>query len=54
MFRLIGCLIGLNLATRIAIGEKRELQAEGHARGHGRSDLGAGEIVRIAAKRRRS
>ena len=50
MFLFIGFLIGLNLATRIAIGETRELQAQGHARAPGQSSLGAGDIFRILSK----
>lgn len=50
MFLFVGLLIGLNLATRIAISETRVLQAQGHARGAGHSGLGVGDIVRIASK----
>ncbi len=50
MFLFVGFLVGLNLATRIAISETRLLQAQGHARGAGHSSLGAGDVFRIALK----
>ena len=40
MFLFVGFLIGLNLATRIAVSETRVLQAQGNARGADQSSLG--------------
>lgn len=50
MFLIVGFLIGLNLMTRVGIGEVRELKASGHARGAGQSSLEVGDIIRIGIK----
>lgn len=50
MFLIVGFLIGLNLMTRVGIGEVRELKAAGQARGAGQSSLAVGDILKIALK----
>lgn len=50
MFLVVGVLIGLNLLTRIGLGEIRELQARGHARKTGRSSVTIKDVLKIAVK----
>ncbi|HUG31677.1 MAG TPA: hypothetical protein VMM14_02190 [Acidimicrobiia bacterium] len=50
MFLVIGVLIGLNLLTRVGLGEVRELQARGHARKTGQSSVTVKDVFRIALK----
>lgn len=50
MFLVVGVLIGLNLLTRIGIGEVRELQERGHARKTGQSSVTVKDVFRIALK----
>lgn len=50
MFLVVGILIGINLMTRIGLGEVRELQARGHARKTGQSSVTTRDVFRIALK----
>lgn len=47
MFLIIGLLIGLNLAIRIAIGETRELRARGQTTGGGKLQLTPRDLLVI-------
>jgi putative Mn2+ efflux pump MntP len=49
MFLFVGMLIGLNLMVRVALGETRERQSIGHARG-GRRRVTLREAFGIALK----
>ena len=49
MFLFVGALVGLNLMVRVALGETRERQAIGHARG-GKRRLTPREALGIAVK----
>lgn len=50
MFLVIGVLIGLNLLTRVGLGEVRELQARGYARKTGQSSVTVKDVVMIVLK----
>lgn len=49
MFLFVGFLIGLNLMVRVALGETRERQTIGHARG-GKRRVTPSEALRIALR----
>jgi hypothetical protein len=49
MFLFVGMLIGLNLMVRVALGETRERQSIGHARG-GKRRVTPREAMGIALK----
>lgn len=50
MFLFVGLLVGFNLMVRIGIGEVREMQERGQARGAGQSSVGMRDGLRIALK----